>query len=366
MQKYFVYLLSFLCFVSCKKNTVNPELLLGDWEFANTVGVSDSSMVYIQSDFRFSKDSIFVLNDGFFQREERDNEDKYMGQKSKFYVENDSLYILNTITQHYFSQKISYLSKNTLALYNKEEKVTFYFRKRKAEASSKIKLSQITLSLGPCFGDCPISSISVDNNGNIVYLGESNTPYNGLFKGNINKEIFQELVSELNKIRFAELKNEYSIDATDLPDISVSFLNDKKIIKTIYAYGHSEPRQLKSILTKIKYLYQNANLKKIDYDFPIFSPIFSNYHFRKSEIFYLQTLLLNSKKTETQFKSKYKQRGILILPEKFDYDDYAQMKRNIESDGRYFKLESKNHQLYTFDIGFDFFKTNEAFSAKIK
>ena len=40
------------------------------------------------------------------------------------------------------------------------------------------------------------------------------------------------------------------------------------------------------------------------------------------------------------------------------------MKRKIETDGRYFKLEDKNHHYSTFDIGFDFFKVNELFSRK--
>lgn len=367
MLKYIFYFVLLFCFLSCKKNTVNPELLLGDWEFVTpkTIYENDSllSTTYVSSDFRFEKDSIFKLNDGFFQRGEKNNEYKYLGQKSKYYVENDSLFILNTITNDYLAQKISHLSKDTLALYDKDDKMTFYYTKRKAEIPSKINLSQITLSLGPCFGTCPISSISVDNNGNVVYFGESNTQYNGLFKGKINKEIFEEIVSELNNIRFTELKNEYSVDVSDLSDISVTFINNKKIIKTIYAYGHTEPRQLKSILNRIKYLYQDMNLKEIEYEFPILNPVFDNYHFQNSEVFYLQSLLLNSTKTEIQFRPKYRQTASLILPEEFDYENYEQMKRNVITNGRYFKLEDKYHQFSTFDIGFDFFKNNQSFSS---
>lgn len=361
MLKHFVYFTILLCFISCKKNTYNPEFLLGDWEFINASEVSDLSVEYIKPDFRLDKDSVFVLNDGFFQRGEKRDEYKYLGQKSKYYVKNDSLYIFNIITQNYFSQKISYLSKDTLALYDKEEKVTFYYSKRKAETFLKVNLSQITLSLGPCFGNCPISSISVDSNGNIIYLGQSNTPYNGLFKGKIDKKIFSEIVSDLNKMRFTDFQNEYSIDITDMSDISITFVNDKKIVKTIYAYGHTEPRQLKEVLNKIKHLYQDADLKQIEYEFPILSPVFSDYLFRDSEIFYLQTLLLNSRKTDLQFQPKYKQKSILILPENYNYENYERMKRNVETDGRYFKLEDKNHQFSIFDIGFNFFEANHFF-----
>lgn len=367
MKNCFFLIIIFTCLIGCKNNTVDTDLILGDWEFTSpkTVYENDSlfSTTYIRSDYRFRKDSIFHLTDGFFQRIEGNKENKYFGTKSKFYIENDSLYIFIPFAQKYYSQKIVKLTKDTLALHEKKEDLTFYYTKRKAETPSKIKLSQITLSLGPCFGNCPISSISVDLNGNIIYLGESNTQYKGLFKGKIDKEIFKEIVSELNKIKFTDLENEYSVDATDLSDISITFINKNKIIKTIYAYGHTEPRQLRSILNRIVYLYQEANLKKIEYEFPILNTVFSNYRFHNSEAFYLQTLLLNGNKTEFRFEPTYRQKAALILPEDFNYDHYNQIKRNIETDGRYFKLESKNHQYSTFDIGFNFFKTNESFSA---
>lgn len=363
LKKFFICLSICICFLSCTKNTINHELLLGEWEFVKYRGNSDSSVVYFRSDFRFEKDSIFKLNDGFFQRGEKPNEYKYLGQKSKFYVDRDSLYIFNTITKNYFSQKISHLYKDTLALYDDQEKITFYYTKRRPKTATKINLSQITLSLGPCFGTCPISSISIDNEGNIIYLGESNTENIGFYKGRIDKKIFHEIESDLNKIRFIELKNEYSVEATDLPDLSVTFINDEKIIKTIYAYGNTEPRNLKPILNKIIYSYQNANLKKFEFNYPILNQAFPpQFLINNSEAFYLQTLLLKAKKTEFQFKPKYYQTASLILPESYDYENYEQMKRKIETDGRYFKLENKNHQFSTFDIGFDFFKVNESFS----
>lgn len=311
MSKYIFYFAIFFCFASCKKNTVNPDLLLGDWEFVTpkTIYENDSllSTTYTRSDFRFEKDSIFKLNDGFFQRGEKHNEYNYLGQKSKYYVENDSLYILNTITNDYFAQKISHLSKDTLALYDKDDKITFFYTKQKPENPTNNKLSQITLSLGPCFGTCPVSSISMDRAGNIIYLGESNTKNIGFFKGKIDKNIFLEIESDLNRIRFTELKNEYSVAATDLPDLSVTFINNDKIVKTIYAYGNTEPRNLKPILNKIIYSYQNANLKRFEYNYPILNPAFPpQFLVNNSEAFYLQTLLLKAKKTEFKFKTKYR------------------------------------------------------------
>lgn len=287
-----------------------------------------------------------------------------MGQESKYYVDHDNLYTLNPITNKYFAQKISYLSKDTLAIYDKEEKKKFYYKKKKFEKPTQITLSQITLSLEPCFGACPASSISIDSEGNIIYFGESSTPNIGLFKGKIDKKVFEETVLELNKIHFTVLKNTYSMgNVTDLSGLSVSFIKDHKILKTIYSYGNAEPRNLKGILNKIIYAYQKANLEKISYDYPIVSPTFlPKFLLHDSESFYLQTLLLRAPKTVSKFIATYYQKSSLILPENFDYEKYEQMQRRIETNGRYFRMENKNHHFSTFDIGFDFFKANEIFS----
>lgn len=371
MQKYLLVFTIVLCFISCKKNTFNPNLLVGDWEFITPKTIYDNnieiSTTYYRSDFRFEKDSIFKLNDGFFQRVKgnKNSQYKYMGQESKYYLDHDSLYILNPVTNKYFAQKITHLSKDTLAVYDKEEKTTFYYKKKKFEKPTQITLSQITLSLEPCFGTCPASSISIDSEGNIVYFGESNTPNIGLFKGKVDTKLFEEIVLELNKIHFTTLKNKYSVgNVTDLSGLSVSFIKDNNIFKTIYSYGNAEPRNLKGILNKIIYAYQKANLEKINYDYPIVGSTFPPKFLLNSESFYLQTLLLKATKTDSTFMATYYQKSSLILPENFDYEKYEQMQRSIETNGRYFKMENKNHHFSTFDIGFDFFKANEIFSKK--
>lgn len=362
MLKYIFYIAILFCSLSCKKNTVNPELLLGDWEFIKVENQKDPSTVYFPSDFSFANDSIYQRNDGFFQEVIPQQEYKYLGQKSKFYVERDSLHIFSPATKKYFSQKIFKLTKDTLVLLDAEDETAFVYKKRKYENPSKINLSQITLTLGPCFGNCPVSSISIDSDGNVFYLGDINTKYKGLFKGKINTEVFSEIVTDLNKIKFAGLKNEYSIEVTDLPDISVTFIDDKKIIKTIYAYGNAEPRQLKSILNKIMYAYQDSNLKKIDYDYPLIYPIiFQNLSLLYSETFYLQTLLLNAPKTNSSFNPKYNYKTSLIIPENFNYEKYSQLERTVKTDGRYFKLQDKNNQFSTFDIVFNFLQQNYSF-----
>lgn len=78
MLKYIFYIAILFCSLSCKKNTVNPELLLGDWEFSSpkTIYEDDSlfSTTYIRPDLNFKKDSTVFWKGGFFQKQEEKNE----------------------------------------------------------------------------------------------------------------------------------------------------------------------------------------------------------------------------------------------------------------------------------------------------
>lgn len=178
--------------------------------------------------------------------------------------------------------------------------------------------------------------------------------------------MFNEIVVDLNKIRFNELKNEYTAGpVTDLPGLSVTFIKDNKILKSIYDYGYAEPKNLRGILNKVQYAYQDANLREIVYPYPIINRNFSpELMILNSEAFYLQTLLLKAGKCDAKFSTKYKQHASLVLPPNFDYDKYDQMQRTIETDGRYFKIEDKNMHLTTYDLGYNFFERNNILKTK--
>lgn len=77
-------------------------------------------------------------------------------------MKSDSLHILNPINNKYFSQKIVKLTKDTLILTYKGDDNIYSFTKKKTTTSSQISIDQITLSLDPCFGARPISSISIN------------------------------------------------------------------------------------------------------------------------------------------------------------------------------------------------------------
>ena len=367
-----IYFLTFLTLIllSCKKNTVNTDLLIGEWEFSSPKGTfqidSLTSKQYVWSDFSFEKDSVYNSHDGFFDRYRNSNgnysDSKFLGNTTKYYIKNDSLYLMNILTKEYYSDYfISNLTKDSLVLESKDEP-DFIFTKKKYKKASNVTLDQITLSKEPCFGSCPINSVSIDKDGQIYFYGESYNSKNGFFQGKINPIIFEELVKDLNKINFNHYKNDYgNYNITDLPSTSVSFIQEGKVYKSIYDYGNASPKELQGILTRISYLYQTTKLDTIKYNFPIVSNYFRNIDLQKSEGFYLQTLIMNAKVSQKKFKPIYFATAFLIEPKNFDYNKYDELKREVKTDGQFFQIEDQNHHYTTFDIGFNFFKSNEYF-----
>lgn len=362
-------------FASCKKNTVDINLLTGDWEFSQpkTEYEQDSliATTYYLSDFGFKKDSIYLKSDGFFYRNNdtsgRYSKTKYFGDQSKYYVKNDSLYILNPITKTYFSGFIKRLTKDSLALQYKESPL-FYFTKKKYSKNENSNFDQIIIANGPCFGTCPINYTSLKSDGELIYYGSAYNSKNGLFKGKFSPEKFQEIQNYLNKINIKNFKNDYgNYNITDLSDTYITIIQDGKISKTIHDYGNASPKELRSLYNKLSFLYQETKLDSISYNYPIITSIGINKretNIYPSESFYLQTLLLNAKNTNQTFTPKYYFTSSLVQPKTFDYEKSDELQRKIETDGRYFNIQNKEKKFTTFDLGYNFFQANKNFASR--
>lgn len=364
----FLYLIPMVSlFTSCHKNTIDTNMLLGEWEFIQPESKEDEygiTTTYLRSDFKIMKDSLYEENNGFYQNQPLPNNEHYsiyLGQKGKYYITDDSLFVKSIKGKEYFAQKIVKVSKDYLTLYDKDSKLNFQYKRKPVVKPSDIPIDQITLSLAPCFGTCPISSISLDSEGNVYYYGISDTKLEGLYQGKADKIIFTEMVKKLNEIRFLELENNYSQkNVTDLPGLSVSFISNNKIIKSIDDYGYAQPKELKGILNMLIYAWQSANLKKYEYNLPIFLYGFQpDISMNTSDSFYIQSLLFKAKQSDKEFTSKYRTTAQLILPENFDYEKLDSMDRSISTDGQYFKIQKENKDFVTLDIGFDVISTNK-------
>lgn len=132
--------------------------------------------------------------------------------------------------------------------------------------------------------------------------------------------------------------------------ITITFVKNDKITKTISDYGSQAPSELIMAYRKASYKYQNLRLSefKEKNDFPL-STMFSIYKRKKlfyltdSERFLLLNEILNAKQVQSNFKENY---NLTI----FEDDDKNIV---IKTDGRFFKYGTK-----IYDIGYNFIEIN--------
>ena len=370
MKKIVLLIFLSILLLSCKKNSIDTQLLIGDWEFVPIkIGDKNSNSYteYYYSDFSIDKDSIFDSLDGFIKRDSRSTNSisttRYFNGKTKYFVRKDSLYVLSPISKKFnaifFIKKVT---KDSLIAKADNGTPDLVFIKKKFEQGKNVEIDQIIVSNGSCFGTCPVNSTSISKAGELYFYGEAYNSKNGLFQGKINPKTFQEISNYLNKINFINLKDDYGrYNVTDLEHSYITFVNIGKIIKTIHDYGSASPKELIATINKISYLYQEAKLDSIPYTLPIINRHLGNISLKQSEAFYLQTLIMNAPITNEQFKPVYSETAMLIMPSNFNYDNYDELERNVETDGRFFKMEDKNMHFVTYDLGYNFFERNKVF-----
>ncbi|MEP7237318.1 MAG: DUF6438 domain-containing protein [Ferruginibacter sp.] len=121
-------------------------------------------------------------------------------------------------------------------------------------ASCKSKPEQIAaieFSTSPCFGTCPIFSMTIAENGTATYDAESYNTLSGKFKTVIKKESLDSLHALINKVDWSAIKNKYTADITDQASfrLTLTFKSGKR--KEISDYGQNGPKDLIDIYVKI-------------------------------------------------------------------------------------------------------------------
>ena len=109
---------------------------------------------------------------------------------------------------------------------------------------------EITLERTACFGTCPIYSVSIDGEGNVVYEGKKFVRIEGVRTYTIPQEDVKELVAMFYGINYFSLNDRYDVPVTDNPTIITSLkTGDKK--KTVSNYANSGPTRLHELEIKI-------------------------------------------------------------------------------------------------------------------
>jgi hypothetical protein len=78
--------------------------------------------------------------------------------------------------------------------------------------SGSVPLDSVSISIErqPCFGFCPVYSMTINGRGAVVYRGERNVGVSGEQRGTMPVEEVVQLVDEFERVRFWDLPKEYA------------------------------------------------------------------------------------------------------------------------------------------------------------
>lgn len=107
----------------------------------------------------------------------------------------------------------------------------------------------IVYSKGPCFGKCPIFTMTIYNTGLVKFNGRRNTDKNGKHEKTLDKKTYIDLIKSFKKNRFWRFDDTYGMDLVDAPTITISFSNDGDA-KTVKGKAQF-PEKLKELMAKL-------------------------------------------------------------------------------------------------------------------
>ena len=133
-----------------------------------------------------------------------------------------------------------------------------------AGARAESSITKIVLERTPCFGTCPVYTLTVLSSGRVEFSGENHVKVKGLQTGQISPEDFGRLVKKIDEIDFFNLRNRYDgknpdgtgVTVTDLPTRKTSVTRDGET-KTVENYFRG-PAGLSELEDLIDELTQSA------------------------------------------------------------------------------------------------------------
>lgn len=198
-------------------------------------------------------------------------------------------------------------------------------------------------------------NLMVSRNGDVEYHALFNNKNEGHFKSYIKPEFFNELQDRFTLMDLIKLKDRYIAHHTDDETITVSFVKNGRVYKTIMDYGHDGPPAFRWAYLQLRHVPDKLKLTR-EQNQPKYLSQYDNFRtaslikdgmildILQTETFLLFQYLNNGKRTDHKFSPTYR------LVTGFEESP-------IMTDGRYFQLKSKEETV-TIDIGFDFFLTN--------
>jgi hypothetical protein len=94
----------------------------------------------------------------------------------------------------------------------------------------------ITLTRSVCFGFCPAYRVTINGDGEVVYVGERHVNVAGERRARVSQAEVQALLRRFDQAGFNALQDRYRAPATDLPTYTIT-LERNGTTKTVVDYG---------------------------------------------------------------------------------------------------------------------------------
>jgi hypothetical protein len=126
-------------------------------------------------------------------------------------------------------------------------------------SADKDQITEVTLERTACYGTCPAYMVTLRRDGTISYKGRKYVELEGAYEGKADG--FDRLAQLIISSGYFNLKDRYTIKATDLPSTITSVVRGGKR-KTISNYGDTGPVELWGIEMAIDGMLKGAKLEK--------------------------------------------------------------------------------------------------------
>lgn len=120
----------------------------------------------------------------------------------------------------------------------------------------------VSMSKTPCYGKCPSYTLTIFNNGHLVYHGKRFVEKEGIYDGTITADQLTLIKEKIDAVHFFELSSKYDNQATDIPSCIIEVNLNGKTKKITDRVG--APKELKELEKLIEELVFNAELKKAE------------------------------------------------------------------------------------------------------
>ncbi|MGC4041017.1 MAG: DUF6438 domain-containing protein [Flavobacterium sp.] len=387
-MKNVIAILILAVFVSCQKgkqnhlqnqngtNTENP--CIGNWYFDKIVNYDTSktkfSKGYLERfhgnyySFAILNDSILDYKNGFYCRI-LNRTSYYLGTKTHYRIKDSLLAYFDLSDNEWKNITIKKINGDTMTVVG-DENVEYQLVKKNKTYFNNKNYDAIIVDRSPCYGTCPFNSTYIDRKGNFFFKAYDYNTQKGNFMAKLDKETTVAFFNDFDKIDIFNLKDNYSIMATDSQTNIISFVKNGKIVKTIRSYIEC-PIDLNKAMTKLSYAYQKVKLNH-DYEsmyvfnskveFYRYEAKGIGYNLLESESFFLENEIRKGTKVELKFPEKYE-----LDFNTYNFSDEKGKESNVKkimTDGRYYKFINKDNTSFIIDIGYDFIDRNPIIKKK--